>query len=293
MKRLGSLLLGTTMLVAACGDNGTSTGATEAQLRVAFTDLPTLGPDFVYENWLITSAGAEPAGRFTVDADGELSESVFPLADSVADDSSTFVLTIEPATGDDPGPSDTHVLAGDIVDNDASLRIDHPAALADDFTSATGEYILAAPTGGPDAPFQNGIWFLIPGEAPTAGFSLPDLPAGWVYEGWVVDSDGPISIGRFLDPSAPDSDGPGLTAGSEDAPPFPGQDFLTPPEEARDLSSGHTAVLSIEPDPDDSPAPFILKPLVHEIGAVAPPDTQTMDNNAVATSPTGSATITR
>lgn len=291
MKRLGLLVLATTW-IAACSDDGSSAEGTGALLTVSFDNLPALGEGYVYENWLITPDDVVAAGRFGVDSDGQLTESAFSIDASVVSSATTYVLTIEPEVGDDPAPSDTHLLGGDIANGASTLTIDHPTALGDDFTGATGEYILGAPTGGPEAPYENGIWFLIPGEPPTAGFSLPTLPAGWEYEGWIVDADGPISLGRFLDPSAPDSDGPGPAAGPEPAPPFPGQDFLMPEDQVRDLSSGHMAVLSIEPEPDDSPAPFILKPLVHAIEAIAAPTTQMMDNDATATTPTGTAVLT-
>jgi len=292
MKRIELLLIATTIavLVYGCGDDsGTSPGTSE--LTLEFSDLPALGGGFVYEGWLITP-DAVSTGRFTVDEDGVPSESRFAVDTSTATAASAFVLTIEPGTGDVPAPSDTHVVAGGLADNAAVLSIAHAAALGNDFTSAAGEYILAAPTGGEDAPFQYGIWWLIPGDTPTAGLSLPALPAGWEYEGWVATTEGPVSTGRFIDVAAPDSDGAGPDAGpdTDAAPPFPGQDFVDPPP--RDLTAGYTAVISVEPEPDDGPAPFILKPLVHEIGSIMPLDTQTMNNNAAATSPSGTATVT-
>ena len=55
---------------------------------------------------------------------------------------------------------------------------------------------------------------------------------------------------------------------------------------------GHAAVISVEPDPDDSTAPFVLKPLLTPaISADLAPILQTMGNNAAATNPTGTATI--
>jgi hypothetical protein len=60
--------------------------------------------------------------------------------------------------------------------------------------------------------------------------------------------------------SGVDSDGAGgALAGNDPAPPFPGQDFINP---LRTLTGGYAAVISIEPEPDDSAAPFALKPLV-------------------------------
>jgi hypothetical protein len=271
------------------GVGGGETGT--ADLSLEFTDLPELGPDFVYEGWLITDDGPVSTGRFTVDSDGMPSESSFSVDAVDAGAAGAFVLTLEPTTGDDPAPSDTHIVAGDLAEGSAELSIAHAAALGDDFTGAVGEYILAAPTGGEETPFQYGIWWLIPGEPPSSGLALPDLPAGWAYEGWVASADGPVSTGRFTDVAATDSDGAGPDAGPETgaAPPFPGQDFVDP---SRDLTDGYTAVISVEPDPDDSTAPFFIKPLVHPIASVEPPTTQVMGNNAAATSPTGTATLT-
>ncbi len=270
------------------GGEGGATGM--AELSLAFTDLPELGSDFVYEGWLITGDGPVSTGRFTVDGDGALSESLFAVDPTDADAASTFVLTIEPATGDDPAPSETHILAGDLTENSADLSMAHPAALRDDFTAAAGEYILAAPTGGEGTPFQYGIWWLVPGDPRSAGLALPTLPAGWAYEGWVASADA-VSTGRFTDFGNADSDGAGPDAGSETsaAPPFPGQDFVDPP---RDLTAEYTAVISVEPDPDDGSGPFFIKPLVHPIASIEPPTTQVMDNNAAATSPSGTASIT-
>lgn len=291
MKRK-AILFGAAMLAAfasACADDGDGAGGTD--LSLTFTDLPELGSDFVYEGWLITDDGPVSTGRFTVDDAGMPSESLFTVDATDADAASAFVLTIEPAIGDDPAPSDTHIVAGDLAENFADLSIAHAAALGDDFTGATGEYILAAPTGGDGTPFQYGIWWLVPGDPPSAGLALPTLPAGWAYEGWVAGPNGPISTGLFTDASSADSDGAGPDAGPETgaAPAFPGQDFVDPP---RDLTDGYTAVISVEPDPDDSPAPFFIKPLVHPIASVEPPTTQVMDNNAAATSPSGTVTIT-
>ena len=108
-------------------------------------------------------------------------------------------------------------------------------------------------------PYVNGIWWLDPAGGPDASLTLPQLPAGWMYEGWVVGADGPISTGRFTAAADLDSDGAGPTAGTEAIPPFPGQDFVDP---AIDLTSGYAAVISIEPEPDNGPAPFAFKPLV-------------------------------
>ena len=58
-----------------------------------------------------------------------------------------------------------------------------------------------------------------------------------------------------------------------------------------DLSGG-VVVISVEPSPDNSAAPFLLKPLVGMVPSNAVDHTlYGMDNNATATNPSG--TITR
>jgi hypothetical protein len=252
--------------------------ADTAYLEFDNSGLEPLGPGYVYEGWLIVDGAAVSAGRFSVMADGSLSRSDFAI--EVADIAavSTYVLTIEPAVDADPGPSHTHVLAGDFSGDTAMLSAGHPAALGDDFSSADGPYILNAPSGGATTDYRNGIWWLDPSAGPGPTLELPTLPAGWVYEGWVAGPDGPVTTGRFLTASGDDSDIGGISAGPHGTPPFPGQDYINP---AFDLTDGFAAVISIEPDPDNSPGPFTFKPLVDgmidDVGVGVPQD---MDNNA-------------
>lgn len=84
-----------------------------------------------------------------------------------------------------------------------------------------------------------------------------------MYEGWVVVDGQPVSTGRFSQADRADADGPGAAAGPLGAPPFPGQDFVSP---VHGLSGG-AAVISVEPEPDNSPAPFSLMSLSGPIGA--------------------------
>ena len=166
------------------------------------------------------------------------------------------------------------------------------AALGDDFTSATGTYILATPTDGNDDMNElSGVWFLDP-SGPSAGLALPTLPNGWKYEGWAVMGNTAVSTGTFTSVSGNDESAlfSGTTAS---APMYPGEDFLMNAPSGltfpTDLSGG-TMVISVEPDPDNSLAPFLLKPLV---GMVPNPAMDhvayTMSNNATATNPTGTA----
>jgi hypothetical protein len=230
-----------------------------AQLQLDFTGLDELGSGWVYEGWLIVNGAPVSTGTFTVNPNGVPSQYFFPTEVESLDAISAFVLTIEPSPDSDPSPSSVHLLAGDVVDGHAQLSIGHAAAIGTDFATAMGSYILAAPSGEGAASYANGIWWLDPDAGPGPTLDLPDLPAGWIYEGWVVGSEGPVSTGRFASVTGADSDGAGPNAGPEPTPGFPGQDFVDP---ATDLTSGYAAVITVEPEPDNAPGPFTLKPLL-------------------------------
>jgi len=284
--RLGAGLLA--LLVVACGGgsdtNPPANGVTT--LTWIITGLEPLAPGYVYEGWVITGGGPVSTGRFNVDAGGMPDLEAIPATPAMAAAATAWVLTIEPDPDPDPGPAETKLLGGDFVGEMASLTVSHAAALGTDFTSATGSFILATPTSSVATDDNRGIWWLDP-VAGMSSLNLPTLPPGWAYEGWVVTGSGPRSTGRFTDPGAADSDMAGPDKGPDsDGPPFPGQDYVDP---ALDLV-GLTAVISVEPSPDDSPDPFTLKPLVASpILNVLAPDLQVMGNNAAATNPEGMA----
>lgn len=260
-----------------------ATDAPKTVVTAKFDMLPELGDDYVYEGWLIVDGAPISAGRF--DATDEF---VFETTPENAD-ATLYILTIEPRVGDDPAPSDTHIVGGEFVNGEATVTIDHGTALGDDFASAMGSFFLAAPTAaGLEGDFSDkGIWFIeMTSDGPAPGLNLPELPAGWEYEGWVVTEEGPISTGRFTNVRGADSDAGGPAAGPADAPPFPGQDFVDP---AMSLI-GTTAVISVEPQPDNSPAPFALKPLVGPIEDDGQGVAQSLMVNGEA-HPTGTVTI--
>ena len=126
----------------------------------------------------------------------------------------------------------------------------------------------------------------------TSSLVLPELPEGWQYEGWVVIDGTPVTTGRFL--VADEADFAAPFSGPEAGPPFPGEDFIVNApvglEFPTDLS-GMVAVVSIEPEPDDGPAPFVLKPLVGQIPDPASDHTNYDMANQAADFPTLMATI--
>lgn len=263
---------------------------TSGELTLNINGLQDLGDNYTYEGWLIVDGAPVSAGLFDVDENGALTQTTFEIDIENLENATAYVLTIEPSPDNDPAPSDVHILAGDFSGNSVNLTVDHSSAIGTDFTAATGDYILATPTDGAMNTDENsGLWWLNPGTGPGAGLSLPTLPAGWIYEGWVVIDGQPISTGRFS--SAEGSDDLSVYSGTTAGPPFPGEDFLQNAPAGLTFPvdlSGKTAVISVEPVPDNSEAPFLLKPIVGSIPANAVDHTlYSAGNNATATNPTG------
>lgn len=273
--------------VYSCKDDNDTTS-----FDLNINGLEDLGADYRYEGWLIVDGDPVTTGVFTVDGSGDLSETSFDVNESDLASASMFVLTIEPTVDPDPAPSDVHILAGAFSGGTASLTVGHSAALGNDFTASTGGYILATPTDGMDNNEKSGVWFLDPAAGPGAALDLPTLPAGWAYEGWAVIDGSPVSTGTFTDIASADLAAP--FSGTMGGPPFPGEDFLNNAPSGLSFPTdltGTTIVISIEPSPDNSAAPFTLKPLVGGVPADALDHTlYGMNNNAAATNPTGTVT---
>jgi hypothetical protein len=301
MKRIAVCMLAlATVGLAACDDDSPTETITET-LDLSFVGLEPLANGFHYEGWAIVSGAPVSTGKFNVDGSGGLTTvDGTPIPGGTFETgvdligTSAIVITIEPSGDTDAVPADTHVLAGAISGSGASLTAGDAAALGDDFTSATGDYILATPTDGAMNNENSGIWFLsLATGSPAVGLSLPTLPTGWAYEGWVVIGGQPVTTGRFTAVDMVDDDDPysSVLAG----PPFPGEDFLVNAPSGltfpTDIAGG-IAVISIEPQPDDSAMPYTFKPLMGGIDAAAVDHvTYAMPNMAVATFPTGSATV--
>lgn len=263
--------------------------------------LSTLRDGHHYEGWAIFDGQPVSTGKFNVDASGvatDLDGIAIPKGEfDVGRDLSVataFVITIELPGDKDIVPNETHYLAGNIDGTSSILTATHADALGNDFSQAAGSYILATPTDGSDNNETSGVWFLsLQMASPAAGLALPTLPAGWKYEGWAVVDGKPLSTGKFTAVDMADAAAP-FSETLEAAPPFPGEDFLLNAPEGStfplDLSEAKI-VISIEPEPDDSPAPFLLKPLAGDVPANAA-DHQTFDlDNIAADFPVVTATL--
>ena len=292
MKTKLLILIGIAFLIIGCDDESNSVESTTSSLGVNISGLEDLGSSAMYEGWIMVDGSPKTTGTFSVDAAGKLSETSFEIDSDDLTSATAFILTIEPNPDPSPNPSDVHILAGDFSGSNASLSVGHGAALGDDFSSISGKYILATPTNGADTDEKSGIWFLdLSSGSPAVGLDLPTLPAGWKYEGWTVINGVPVTSGTFTSVNTiDDSDSFSSTQGG---PPFPGEDYLVNAPMGLTFPTnlaGGTAVISIEPDPDNSPNPFTLKPLVKMIPADAADHvTYSMDKN-LGSFPTGTVT---
>ena len=299
MHRTATALMATGVLAFAACDDGPA-APDIMTLELAFAGLDPLANGYHYEGWAIIDGSPVTTGKFNVSSSGGLETTTGSAIAGGAFDTgidlsnaSAIVITIEPSGDADDVPASTHIVAGAVSGGSANLTVGDGSALGDDFTDASGSYILATPTNGADNDENSGIWFLsLASGAPGEGLDLPTLPSGWAYEGWAVISGTPVTTGRFTATDAADSSAP--FSGSEAGPPFPGEDFLVNAPSGlsfpTDLAGG-TAVISIEPEPDDASGPFTLKPLAGGIAADATDHVTYSIPNNVASFPTGTATI--
>ncbi|AEG99912.1 anti-sigma factor [Lacinutrix sp. 5H-3-7-4] len=281
----GMLAIGLLATSCSSDDDGATTPQSTSDLVLNLNGLEALGDDFVYEGWIIVNGNPVSTGTF--------SSIDFPQSFTVNTEqlnlATQFVLSIEPAIDLDPLPAETKILAGDFVDASATLNTN----LVGDFSVASGAFFLRTPTdetGTNNGNDQYGVWFGNPGMPPTANFTLPVLPEGWIYEGWVVGDSGPLTTGTFLDFDTADNLAP--FSGASAGPPIPGEDFFNnaPVGESFPLDiRNRTIVISVEPVPDNSPAPFTLKPLLGVAGTEIAPETHDFNLN-LGSLPTGTVT---
>ncbi|MDG1731280.1 MAG: anti-sigma factor [Algibacter sp.] len=275
IKKMFLALFALGIFTTSCSNDDDNAPA-NANLTIDLNGLEALGSDYVYEGWIIVNGVPVSTGTF--------SSVAFPQVFSVEADqlssATRFVLSIEPSNDPNPAPADTKLLVGDFVGNSASVNTD----IVGDFSSAAGAFFLRTPTdetGTNNGNDENGVWFGTPGMPPTPNFVLPTLPAGWAYEGWVVGDNGPITTGTFNAFNTADVFDD-FSETSQAGPPVPGEDFFlnAPAGETFPLDvRGRTVVISVEPIPDDSPAPFAIKPLVGTAGQDTAPATYNFGQN--------------
>ncbi len=277
----------------------------EGEVTLAFTRLEPMQNGFHYEAWAVFKTRVMSLGKFNVGLAGELVDlqgdaipgGRFALAADTRG-ATDVLVTIEPPGDADGVPSDTRYLAGSIEEGVAELSVGHPLALGDSFRRAKAYYILSSPSSYDEGDeWQSGIWWLdLTGDSSLEGdpgFHLPELPPGWVYEGWVEIQGRPFTTGRFYHVYGHDFDSP--HNGPRPVPAIPGEDYIVNPPKGYDFPTdirGEPLFVTIEPYPDDSRDPFTLMPLWDTI----PPEggyriTYKVENVARDRFPVGQATV--
>ncbi|MEJ7645553.1 MAG: hypothetical protein WKF87_13235 [Chryseolinea sp.] len=254
--------------VTACSDDNVPA---QKELTLSLTNLEPSTANEKYEGWLMVNGSPVSTGTFTVNGSKVLSQTVFEIPAATLAAATDFVLSIEPTPDTDPAPSAIKLAGGTFSGNSASVSVAHAAALGNNFASAAGKFILATPTTAATNDELSGVWFLDNSSGtPAVGLTLPILPSGWAYEGWAVINSNPVSSGTFTSVSG--SDNNASYSGPASPPPFPGEDFVANAPSGltfpTNLASG-LVVISIEPSPDNNPAPFALKPLLANVSATA------------------------
>ena len=291
-KQLFLLLLIPAIVFTSCNKDEDEPMVSSGELKLNIMNLAPSASGEQYEGWIVVNGSPVSTGTFTVDANGQPSKTTFMVnADQLAA-ASDFVLSIEPSPDNDPAPSAIKIIGGTFSGNSASVSTAHGAALGNDFSNIAGKFILATPTTNTTEDELSGLWFLdLSSGSPAVSLELPVLPAGWKYEGWAVINGMPVTSGTFSMVDMEDDAAP--FSGSDAAgPPFPGEDYVSNAPVGQTFPtdlSGATVVVSIEPNPDNSPDPFAFKPLVGNAPANAiDHTTYDMTSNVAGSFPSGS-----
>ncbi len=298
MKKSALFLLSLSLIAASCtkddeDNTTTSTGNTTKSMTLNLSNLAPVEADERYEGWVIVDGAPVSTGLFTVSDQGVLSETTFDIPTATLDAATAFVLSIEPFPDTDPAPSDIKVLGGAFNSATAMVDVSHMAALGSTYNTASATYILATPTTNDMMDELSGVWFLDNSSgSPMQGLNLPSLPANWVYEGWAVMNGMPISTGRFTALDMQD-DAANFSGMDGTGPSYPGEDFIQNAPAGlsfpTDLTNA-TIVISIEPQPDNSPKPFAFKPFVSMPAGASAHTAISMTNQVDSNFPSGTVT---
>ncbi len=292
-----SILLAAVLTGAACGSNDTTIAppsdgrpTKRGEFALELTGLGDPSPSH-YEAWFVVGGQPRSGGKFRVNAAGKITDlSGREVADGIlrvnpvdaVNGATEFFISLEPGDDTSALPAPTRILGGAFAGASANLTVSHARALGVSYSSADGSYHLDTPTTQTVKDFNEGIVFALSDcaagshDSRAAIAALPDLPStGWSYEGWVMrpTNAGIIaySTGRFSGFCDFDSDRAGQGAGTfggdangdglGDGVAFPAQDFVDSSGSIPPLvldAGGYSAAVSIEPEPDNSAAPFFL-----------------------------------
>lgn len=276
MKRLTlPLILATLFLATGCDSSSSSLpDAPKVQMQIDTDNLIPLAEGFIYKGWAkvgelyyaTSGFNVTQTGQFLTEV-GAFRDKSFVLAADISG-ADIVMISIEGKRGGGAEPSGSVVLAADVTSGAITLSISHSAALGAQFAGQTGQFTVMTPSDVDPSNETNGVWFVTgSGDNLEAALSLPPLPQGWAYEGWVESGGVLLSTGRFTSNSGNDLASP---FSFPDVPLFPGEDFLINAPSGVTFPfdvSGATVTITAEPQPDDTPLPYGIRVLRGQIPA--------------------------
>ncbi len=284
-KKAGRLLITALVVLSlhsACSDSSTTPIPVFTSMSVSFTGFDSLKTE-LYEAWVVTNGQYTSLGKFNLRFNGAAVDTLgvgfsgFSFPGEISSPS-RLAITVEPVPDTDTGPSPIEVLTGNVADvasGQLTLSFMYPFSGR---KSRGGNFILISPSDGGGHTFLDdgpdvtngvsGLWFISKSwGSPEPGLFFDSLaPSGWMYEGWLLyPGFGFVSTGKFSDGVKGDNSANYYsTAGFDTAFHYPGEDFfmnpptgLTFPLDVRGTSPGAMCFITLEPEPDNSPMPFM------------------------------------
>lgn len=288
------------LLVFAGCDSTSSSDEPANRFRITL-DVDGLVPlqnAYTYQVWAMVDNTPVGSTVFNINENGQFVNNLGQIVSRTVSMSgnvagaTTVMVTINGKTDAGTVPSSRVLLAGDVTNGVVTLRADHPLALGAGISgSLTGAFQLATPSDTDPNNETEGIWFGTgQGSLLQPALDVPELPSAWIYEGWVVLSDGTrLSTGKFSRGDRFDESNP---YGFPEVPFVPGEDFLmeAPAGVTFPLDFGGASVfITIELAADDDPTtPFPIRILEGTVpGAPQPRTPYPMQQHTFA--PGGSA----
>jgi hypothetical protein len=221
------------LLFAGCEILETEVPSSVREMEISFTGLPQLPDTLEYVSWL---AGPEGSFFYRVEkftpVNGSFSKLYTDIKAGAIVGMQYLVLSIEKKGLHDTvltKPSDVPILAGYLNGNQGEIKFSEDNSMPR-FESVKGNYMLATPSDTDPLNETSGIWFVDKDSAGNmiAGLTLPALPKGWFYQGWIEKDGRKFVTGHFQDIEDFDLDAPysDTTATVYE---FPGEDFLLNP----------------------------------------------------------------
>ncbi len=259
-----------------------------------------------FQLWLDDGASVSSAGRFLVEGTmvrsldtgnifGDTTTAIFdssttgvtPFPDPLT--ATSCFITFENEGDIDAVPSKRVILQGNVSGGGATLTVAGDTANGgrglEDFSNATGLFHLATPSDNLSGGTLNdnmGIQFRQRGvvlDFLAVGLTLPVLPSGWCYEGWVEDrlTGRVFSTGKFFDATKPDSDhSTSASEGTDMKFALPGKGFLfdvmVASRNAAQMGSITEVFITIESNPNNRTGPSDFRVLELDLtgGVTAP-----------------------